>query len=68
MLAANGRHEKAIEVLEEALKIQKAAGNPDHISARLSLIEILVQRGKTKEAQKFADESQEIVSATRPGV
>lgn len=29
VLAANGQYEKAIEVLEEALRIQKAAGNPN---------------------------------------
>jgi len=32
------------------------AANPYHISARLNLIEALVQRGKTKEAQKLAEE------------
>ena len=36
------------------------AANPYHISARLNLIQNLVQMGKRKEAQKFADEVKQL--------
>ncbi|MCH6560093.1 tetratricopeptide repeat protein [candidate division KSB1 bacterium] len=48
---AKDKTKKAMKAYKKAV-----AANPYHISARLSLIEILVQSGKMKEAQKFAEQ------------
>lgn len=55
-----GKAKKAIKAYKKAV-----ADNPYHISARLSLIKNLVQTGKTKEAQKFADEVKKL--SLQPG-
>jgi len=41
------------------------AANPYHLSARLSLIEFMAQSGKTKEAQKFAEQVKQM--SIQPG-
>ena len=55
-----GKAKKAMKAYKKAV-----AANPYHISARLSLIENLVKRGKIKEAQKFADEVKKL--SLQPG-
>lgn len=57
---ARDKAKKAIKAYKKAV-----ADNPYHISARLSLIKNLVQTGKTKEAQKFADEVKKL--SLQPG-
>jgi len=57
---AKNKTKKAMKAYKKAV-----AANPYHFSARLSLIENLVQRGKTKEAQKFADEVKQL--SLQPG-
>ena len=57
---AKDKAKKATKAYKKAV-----AANPYHISARLSLIEILVQRGKTKEAQKFAEQVKKL--SLQPG-
>jgi len=57
---AKGKTKKATKAYKKAV-----AANPYHFSARLSLIEILVHRGKTKEAQKFAEQVKQL--SLQPG-
>ena len=57
---AKDRTKKAMKAYKKAV-----AANPYHLSARLSLIEILAQRGKTREAQKFADKAKKL--SLQPG-
>ena len=57
---AKDKTKKASKAYKKAV-----AANPYHFSARLSLIENLVQRGKIKEAQKFADQVKQL--SPQPG-
>ncbi len=57
---AKGKAKKATKAYKKVVD-----ANPYHISARLNLIENLVQRGKTKEAQKLAEQVKQL--SLQPG-
>ncbi len=64
---ALGKIWQAKDKAKKATKAYKkaVAANPYHFSARLNLIKNLVQRGKTKESQNFADEVKKL--SLQPG-